>query len=61
MDLILCKVELEETKRAAILRAFPIEVPHGTQFFERVHGVRPEPDEFARLADRCHVFRVERA
>lgn len=52
-------VELEESHRAPILRAFPIEIPHGTQFFERVHGVGPEPDEFARLADRCPVFRVE--
>lgn len=52
-------VELEASQRAPILRAFPIEVPHGTQFFEKVHGVRPEPDEFATLADRCPVFRVE--
>lgn len=51
--------ELEETERAPILRAFPIEVPHGTQFFEKVHGIEPTPDEFARLADRCPVFRVE--
>lgn len=52
-------IELEEVERGPILRAFPVEVPHGTQFFDRVHGVAPEPDEFARLADRCPVFRVE--
>jgi len=54
-------VELDETARAPVLRAFPIEVPHGTQFFEKVHGVAPEPEEFARLADRCPVFRIEPA
>jgi hypothetical protein len=54
-------VELDETARVPVLRAFPIEVPHGTQFFERVHGVAPEPEEFARLADRCPVFRIEPA
>lgn len=51
--------ELEESEGAPVLAAFPIEVPHGTQFFEKVHGVAPEPDEFAKLADRCPVFRVE--
>lgn len=54
-------VELDESARAPVLRAFPIEVPHGTQFFEKVHGVAPEPEEFARLADRCPVFRIEPA
>lgn len=52
-------VELEETERAPILRSFPIEVPHGTQFFEKVHEIEPTPDGFAQLADRCPVFRVE--
>jgi len=47
--------ELEESGGAPVLAAFPIEVPHGTQFFEKVHGVAPEPDEFAKLADRCPV------
>lgn len=54
-------IELEESARGPILRAFPIEIPHGTQFFERVHGIEPQPDQFARLADRCPVFRVEPA
>jgi deazaflavin-dependent oxidoreductase (nitroreductase family) len=51
--------ELESADREPILRAFPTEVPHGTQFFERVHGVKADPDQFATLADRCPVFRVE--
>lgn len=52
-------IELDVQGREPILRAFPEEVPHGTQFFERVHGIKPTPEEFASLADRCPVFRVE--
>ncbi|HSJ83579.1 MAG TPA: deazaflavin-dependent nitroreductase [Acidimicrobiia bacterium] len=52
-------IELGVEDRGPILRVFPTEVPHGTQFFERVHGIKPTPDEFASLADRCPVFRVE--
>jgi hypothetical protein len=52
-------IELGVEERRPILRAFPTEVPHGTQFFERVHGIKPTPDEFASLAVRCPVFRVE--
>lgn len=52
-------IELGAEDRGPILRAFPTEVPYGTQFFERVHGIKPTPDEFASLADRCPVFRVE--
>jgi deazaflavin-dependent oxidoreductase (nitroreductase family) len=51
--------ELPADQREPILRAFPIEVPHGTQFFERVYGVEPDPDQFATLSDRCPVFRIE--
>lgn len=54
-------IELDIKDREPILRAFPSEVPHGTQFFERVHGIKPTPEEFASLADRCPVFRVEPA
>lgn len=51
--------ELEWDDREPILRAFPTEVPHGVQFFTRVYGVEADPDQFAALADRCPVFRVE--
>ncbi|HVR79946.1 MAG TPA: nitroreductase/quinone reductase family protein [Acidimicrobiia bacterium] len=50
--------ELAPDQRESVLRAFPIEIPHGTQFFERVHGIQPDPDGFASLADRCPVFHI---
>lgn len=51
--------ELAPEQREPVLRAFPVEIPHGTQFFERVHGIQPDPDGFATLADRCPVFRID--
>jgi hypothetical protein len=52
-------VELPVDERGPILRAFPREVPHGVQFFRRMYGVSSDPEEFAALAPRCPVFRVE--
>ncbi len=52
-------VELPVEERAPILRAFPREVPHGVQFFEHLYGVSGDPEDFAALAPRCPVFRVE--
>jgi deazaflavin-dependent oxidoreductase (nitroreductase family) len=52
-------VELPVGERVALLRAFPREVPHGVQFFRQLHGVSGDPQEFAALAPRCPVFRVE--
>ena len=52
-------VELTVDGRVPILRAFPREVPHGVQFFRQLHGVSGDPEEFAALALRCPVFRVE--
>lgn len=51
--------ELHPDQREPVLRAFPVEIPHGTQFFERVHRIKPDPDGFAGLADRCPVFRIQ--
>lgn len=51
--------ELRPDQREPVLRAFPVEIPHGTQFFERVHHIKPDPDGFASLADRCPVFRIQ--
>jgi hypothetical protein len=51
--------ELPSEQRERVLRAFPVEIPHGTQFFERVHGIQPDSDGFATLADRCPVFRID--
>lgn len=52
-------VELPVEERASVLREFPREVPHGVGFFRRLYGVSAEPEEFADLAPRCPVFRVE--
>jgi deazaflavin-dependent oxidoreductase (nitroreductase family) len=52
-------VELPVEDRAPILREFPSKVPHGVQFFRQLHGVSGDPEEFAALAPRCPVFRVE--
>lgn len=52
-------VELPVGERGPILRAFPREVPHGVGFFRRLYGVSADPEEFAALATRCPVFRVE--
>ena len=54
-------VELPVEERAFILREFPRKVPHGVQFFRQLYGVSGDPEEFAALAPRCPVFRVEEA
>ncbi|TCO13471.1 uncharacterized protein DUF385 [Kribbella steppae] len=56
-------VRLEEVadaaEKAAVLRAFPTEVPGGVSFFIRVGVVTSgSPDEFEAIAPRCVVFRV---
>ncbi len=51
--------ELPVSARASILREFPRMVPRGVPFFAQLYGVKGEPEEFAALADRCPVFRVE--
>ena len=57
------RVRLEEVadvpEKAAVLRAFPTEVPGGVSFFIRVGVVTSgSPDEFEAIAPRCVVFRV---
>jgi hypothetical protein len=47
--------ELPIDERAPILREFPVQVPHGVQFFQ----LPPEPEVFAQAAPRLTVFRVE--
>jgi hypothetical protein len=53
-------VELPVADRARILREFPRLVPQGVPFFTRLYGVSADPEQFAGLAERCPVFRVER-
>src|SRR4051794_15423110 len=52
-------VELPVAERASILRQFPRLAPQGVSYFTQIHGVGPDPEAFAALADRCPVFRVE--
>ncbi|MGZ0150112.1 deazaflavin-dependent nitroreductase [Kribbella sp. WER1] len=57
------KVRLEPLEdvrdREKVLRAFPVEVPHGVPFFLRIGAVTgPTPDEFAAAAPRSVVFEV---
>ena len=52
-------IELPVDERAAILREFPKQVPHGVSFFELLLGVRIDPDALAAAAPRCPVFRIE--
>ncbi len=51
-------LELPVEERGAVLRQFPLKVPHGVQFFKRLYGVSGDPDEFAALAPWCPVFEV---
>lgn len=52
-------VELPPEERSPVLREFPRKVPGGVYFFWRLYGVSDEPEEFAALAPRSPVFRVE--
>jgi hypothetical protein len=57
------RVRLERVEdpahREKVLRAFPVEVPHGVAFFLRVGAVTgPSPDEFAAAAPGSAVFEV---
>lgn len=52
-------VELPVEERAPILREFPEKVPGGVTFFRRLYGISGSPEEFAGLAPRCPVFRIE--
>ena len=57
------RVRLEEVadpvEKAAVLRAFPTEVPGGVSFFIRVGAVTTgSPDEFEAAAPGCVVFLV---
>jgi hypothetical protein len=45
--------------RVEVMRAFPVQVPHGVPFFVTLGLVTgPEPDQFGAAADRVRVFEV---
>src|SRR6266516_3466186 len=52
-------IELPVEQRGRVLREFPIQVPHGVQFFQMTLGLPPDPEAFAAAAPQCPVFRVD--
>ncbi|RDJ94080.1 hypothetical protein B4Q13_17320, partial [Lacticaseibacillus rhamnosus] len=52
-------VELPVEERGAILREFPVQVPHGTRFFESILGLPKDPEAYAAAAPKCPVFRID--
>jgi hypothetical protein len=52
-------VEVPVEERAAVLREFPRQVPHGVKYFERILGLPSDPEAFAAAAPRCPVFRFD--
>jgi len=50
--------ELPVEEHPAILREFPIQVPHGVQYFERLLDLPNDPEAFAQAAPQCPVFRL---
>lgn len=52
-------IELPVEERPVILREFPVQVPHGVQFFERLLDLPNDPEAFAQAAPQCPVFRLE--
>jgi hypothetical protein len=52
--------ELPVEARGPILREFPTQVPHGVPYFERLHGLSPDPETFAAAAALLPVFRIDR-
>jgi hypothetical protein len=51
--------ELPVEERPAILKEFPIQVPGGVKFFERLLDLPNDPEAFAQAAPRCPVFRLD--
>lgn len=53
-------VELPESERGRVMRAFPTEVPRGVSFFMKTGVVdAPTPDAFEHGAAKAAVFRIE--
>ena len=52
-------IELPVEERTPILREFPVQVPGGVQFFERLLDLPNDPEAFAQAAPRCPVFRLD--
>ncbi|MGW5359838.1 nitroreductase family deazaflavin-dependent oxidoreductase [Actinopolymorpha pittospori] len=54
-------VELPVEEAGKVLAAFPVEVPTGVPMMARAGVVKDgTPEEFATLAGRCAVFRIDR-
>lgn len=55
-------VELPESERGRIMRAFPTRIPRGVSFFVNTGAVQgPTPDDFEKGAPNVAVFRIDPA
>lgn len=52
-------VELPVEERPKILAEFPVQVPHGVAYFERILDLPNDPQAFAVAAPRCPIFRID--
>jgi deazaflavin-dependent oxidoreductase (nitroreductase family) len=49
----------DHAEQVAVLRTFPIQVPHGVAFFKDAGLVAgPSPDDFESAAGKCAIFRL---
>jgi deazaflavin-dependent oxidoreductase (nitroreductase family) len=49
----------DPAEKRTVVRAFPVEVPHGVAFFVQLGLVTAaDPDQFAAITDRVAVFRL---
>ena len=51
--------ELPVEDRPPILREFPLQVPHGVQYFEKFLNIPGDPESLAAAAPHCPVFRLD--
>ena len=52
----------DPAQKREVVRAFPVEVPHGVAFFVQLGLVTAaDPDQFGAIADRVAVFRLSAA
>ncbi|WP_152362422.1 deazaflavin-dependent nitroreductase [Microlunatus speluncae] len=50
---------IDPDEQRAVLRTFPVQVPHGVDFFIQAGVVTgPTPEEFERGVGRCVIFRI---
>ena len=53
-------IELPVEERSTILCEFPLQVPRGVPFFEKLLNLPGDPETLAAAAPRCPVFRLDK-